>query len=200
MMTMAENKTKPTESSVTDFLNNIEDQQLRKDCFDIVDMMRKVSHSEPVLWGSAIIGFGTVHYVYESGREGDTVAIGFSPRKQNISLYLTGGLSKIEDELLQLGKFKTGKGCLYIKSLSDVNVEVLEKIFAKSFMEAPTVARLTGCFCIEPHPPYSALARLRSWNLILRKDALSPFELRGPHTPGRSRTCILPLRRRLLLH
>jgi hypothetical protein len=88
------------------------------------------------MWGSAIIGFGTLHYVYESGREGDTVAIGFSPRKQNISLYLTGGLSKIEGELSQLGKFTTGKGCLYIKSLSDVNIEILKSIFAISFKEA----------------------------------------------------------------
>ena len=88
------------------------------------------------MWESAIIGFGTLHYMYDSGREGDTVAIGFSPRKQNISLYLTGGLSKIEGELSQLGKFKTSKGCLYIKSLSDVNIEVLKSIFAKAFTEA----------------------------------------------------------------
>lgn len=133
---MAENKTKPTKSSVTAFLNKIQDKQLREDCFAILEMMQKVSNSEPVMWGSAIIGFGTLHYVYDSGREGDTVAIGFSPRKENISIYLTGGLGKIEDELSQLGKFKTGKGCLYIKSLSDVKAEVLKKIFAKASREA----------------------------------------------------------------
>ncbi len=87
------------------------------------------------MWGSAIIGFGTYHYVYESGREGDSVLIGFSPRKQNISIYLTGGLDKVENELSKLGKHKTGKGCLYINSLSDVNIAVLRKVFAKAFKE-----------------------------------------------------------------
>jgi hypothetical protein len=111
---MAENKTKPTRGSVTAFLNKIQDKQLRGDCFAILEMMQKVSNSEPVMWGSAIIGFGTFHYVYESEREGDTVVIGFSPRKQNISIYLMGGLKNIEDELSKLGKYKTGKGCLYI--------------------------------------------------------------------------------------
>jgi hypothetical protein len=133
---MAENKTKPTKSSVTTFLNKIQDKQLRDDCFVILDMMQKVSNSEPVMWGSAIIGFGTYHYVYESGREGDMVLIGFSPRKQNISIYLMGGLSAVEDELPKLGKYKTGKGCLYIKTLSDVNAEVLKRIFAKAFKKA----------------------------------------------------------------
>ena len=109
---MAENKTQPTKSSVTAFLTKINDRQLRGDCFAILEMMRKVSKCEPLMWGSAIVGFGSYHYVYESGREGDTLVIGFSPRKQNIS-----------------------KGCLYIKSLSDVNTGVLKKIFAKSFKE-----------------------------------------------------------------
>ena len=130
---MAENKTKPTKSSVTAFLNKIRDQQLKDDCFAILKMMQEVSNCEPVMWGSAIIGFGTYHYVYESGREGDTVVIGFSPRKQNISIYLMGGLNKVENELSRLGKYKTGKGCLYIKSLGDVNVEVLKKVFDRAF-------------------------------------------------------------------
>ena len=133
---MAENKTIPTQDSVTAFLNKIEDRQKRDDCFAILDLMRKVSKSVPVMWGTAIVGFGSYHYVYESGREGDTLAIGFSPRKQNISLYLTGGLSNIEEELSRLGKYQTGKGCLYIRSLSEVNAEVLTKIFAKAYKEA----------------------------------------------------------------
>lgn len=132
---MAENKTKPTKGSVTAFLNKIKDRQLRDDCFAILEMMQRVSKCEPVMWGSAIIGFGTLHYVYESGREGDTVVIGFSPRTQNISIYLTGGLGQVEDELSGLGKFKRGKGCLYIRSLGDVNAEVLKKIFARAFQE-----------------------------------------------------------------
>jgi len=132
---MAENKTKPTKGSVTAFLNKINDQQLRDDCFAILKMMQKVAKSEPVMWGRAIVGFGTYHYVYESGREGDTILIGFSPRKQNISIYLMSGLNKVENEVSRLGKYKTGKGCLYIKSLSDVDVEVLKKVFAKAFKE-----------------------------------------------------------------
>lgn len=132
---MAENKTQPTKVSVTTFLNKIQDKQLRADCFAIVEMMQKASKSAPVMWGSAIIGFGTYHYVYESGREGDMPIIGFSPRKQNISIYLMGGFDEIEDELSTLGKHKTSKCCLYIKSLGDVNPGVLEKIFIKSFKE-----------------------------------------------------------------
>ena len=132
---MAENKTKPTSANVVAFLNKIQSRQLRDDCLTILKMMQTVSKLEPVMWGSAIIGFGTYHYVYESGREGDTIVIGFSPRKQNISIYLMGGLKNVEDELSKLGKYKTGKGCLYIKSLSDVNLEILKKVFAKAFKE-----------------------------------------------------------------
>jgi hypothetical protein len=133
---MAENKTKPTKSSVTAFLNKIQDKQVRDDCFVILEMMQKITKCEPVMWGSAIVGFGIYHYVYESGREGDMVLIGFSPRKQNITIYLMGGLSVVEDELLKLGKYKTGGGCLYIKSLSDVNGTVLKKVYVKAFKEA----------------------------------------------------------------
>jgi hypothetical protein len=130
---MAEYKTKPTRNSAAAFLNKIRDRQRREDCFAILEIMRQVSGTEPVMWGSAIIGFGTYHYVYESGREGDTTVIGFSPRKQNISIYLMGGLQHLEAELAQLGKYKTGKGCLYINSLSDVNVKVLKKVLARAF-------------------------------------------------------------------
>ncbi len=130
---MAENKTKPTKSSVTAFLNEIQDRQVRDDCFAILEMMQRASNSEPVMWGSAIIGFGTYHYVYESGREGDAPIIGFSPRKQNISLYMMCGLNGFVDELSTLGKYKTGKGCLYLKSLEDVNPEVLKRVFAKAY-------------------------------------------------------------------
>jgi len=132
---MAENKTKPTSANVVAFLNKIQSPQRRDDCLTILKMMQTVSKLEPVMWGSAIIGFGTYHYVYESGREGDTILIGFSPRKQNITFYLMGGLKNVEDELSKLGKYKTGKGCLYIKSLSDVNLEILKKVFAKAFKE-----------------------------------------------------------------
>jgi hypothetical protein len=141
---VADNKTKPTRTSVAAFLNKIGDKQRREDCFAILELMRKVSNSEPVMWGSAIVGFGTYHYVYESGREGDTVVIGFSPRKQNISIYLMGGLQPLEAELAQLGKYKTGKGCLYINSLSDVNVKVLNKVFTKAFKATTRKAAAAG--------------------------------------------------------
>ena len=130
---MTENKTKPTIESVTAFLNKIPDTQLREDCFAILEIMESVSKIKPVMWGSSIIGFGTYHYVYESGREGDTVILGFSPRKQNISIYLLGGLDKLKVELLKLGKHKTGKGCLYIKALKDINAAVLRKMFSKAW-------------------------------------------------------------------
>jgi hypothetical protein len=133
---MAENKTQPTVASVTAFLNNVQDKQLRNDCFALVKMMKAVSRKEPVMWGSAIVGFGIYHYVYESGREGDSVLIGFSPRKQNISIYMSCDLKKVENELLQLGKYKTGKGCLYIRSLSDVDTGAFKKVLAKGYKEA----------------------------------------------------------------
>lgn len=133
---MTENKTKPTKSSVTAFLNKIKEKQLRSDCFAILEIMKTVTKLEPVMWGSAIIGFGMYHYVYESGRDGDMILIGFSPRKQNITIYLMGGLKNVEDELSKLGKHKVGGGCLYIKSLSDVNVTVLKKVFSIAFKEA----------------------------------------------------------------
>ena len=132
---MTENKTRPTQSSVTSFLDKVEDKSLREDCFSIVKMMEEVSHSDAVMWGNSIVGCGLHHYVYESGREGDTVIIGFSPRKQNIAIYLLDGISKLESELAALGKHKTGKGCLYIKSLRKVNLNVLKGMFRKAFEE-----------------------------------------------------------------
>lgn len=132
---MPENKTQPTTGSVTAFLKKISHPHVREDCFAIVEIMKSVSKLEPVMWGSAIIGFGSYHYVYESGREGDTVMIGFSPRKQNIAIYMMCGLDKVKGELAKLGKHKTGGGCLYIKSLSDVNTAVLKRLLAKAFKE-----------------------------------------------------------------
>jgi hypothetical protein len=130
---MTENKTKPTTTTVNSFLKKIKDPQLRKDCDAIIEIMEAVSKLKPVLWGSAIVGFGTRHYVYESGREGDTMIVGFSPRKQAIALYLAGGLEPLRDELSNLGKHTTGKGCLYIKSLNDVDFITLKKILTKAY-------------------------------------------------------------------
>jgi hypothetical protein len=133
---MAENKTMPTAVTVSSFLKKIKDPQLQKDCSTIIEIMESISRLKPVMWGSAIIGFGTRHYVYESGREGDTMIVGFSPRKQAIAFYLAGGLEPLHDELSKLGKHTTGKGCLYIKSLNDVDTSILRKILTKAFRSA----------------------------------------------------------------
>ena len=133
---MAEMKTVQTEASVEDFLNLIENDQKREDCFEIVKMMKQVTKKEPKMWGPSIIGFGSYHYKYESGREGDAPQIGFSPRKQNITLYILSG-SDHENPLLQkLGKHSTGKVCLYIKRLADVDKKVLQELIKESFAKA----------------------------------------------------------------
>src|SRR5512147_809343 len=121
-ISMAELKTKPTEQSVEDYLNAIPDEQKRADAFAIVKLMKQVTRAEPKMWGSSIVGFGSYHYKYASGHEGDTCLVGFSPRKQNLTLYLMLGVADYSDLLNKLGKHKTGKGCLYINKLADVDV------------------------------------------------------------------------------
>ena len=133
---MAEMKTKQTKASVEDFLNLIEDNQKREDCFEIVKMMKQVTKKEPKMWGPSIIGFGSYHYKYESGREGDSLQIGFSPRKQNITLYILLGANHENPLLQKLGKHSTGKGCLYIKRLADVDKKVLQELIKESFAKA----------------------------------------------------------------
>ncbi len=125
---MAELKTKKTSLSVDDFLNKIEDEQKRKDCFAIVKMLKDVTKDEPKMWGPAIIGFGDVHLKYESGRELDWFKTGFSPRKANITLYISGSIESHVELLNKLGKHKTSKGCLYINKLEDVDTKVLKQI------------------------------------------------------------------------
>jgi hypothetical protein len=129
---MSENKTKPTTDSVSAFLAAIEDEQCRKDSETLVGLMRAAAGTEPKLWGSSIIGFGQYHYVYESGREGDSMLTGFAPRKPALTLYITGGFEGQEALLEKLGKHKVGGGCLYIKQLDDVHLPTLKKIIAKS--------------------------------------------------------------------
>ncbi len=130
---MAEMKTKQTDASVEDFLNLIEDNQKREDCFEIVKMMKRVTKKEPKMWGPSIIGFGSYHYKYESGREGDSLQIGFSPRKQNITLYILSGADHETPLLQKLGKHSTGNVCLYIKRLAEVDKKVLQELIKKSF-------------------------------------------------------------------
>jgi hypothetical protein len=137
---MAENKTTPNDQNVEQFLNSVADEQKRKDSFKILELMKQVTGMQPKMWGSAIIGFGSYHYKYESGREGDTMLIGFSPRKQNLTLYIMGGFDRYYDLLKQLGKYTTGKGCLYIKRLDDVDLTTLKGIVEESFKHAQHIA------------------------------------------------------------
>jgi hypothetical protein len=129
----AENKTKVNDASVTAFLNAVEDEQKRKDSFEILKTMKQVTMEEPKMWGPSIIGFRSYHYKYESGREGDSPLIAFSPRKQNITLYVLLGADHENPLLKKLGKHTTGKYCLYIKKLSDVDIDVLKDLLVKSF-------------------------------------------------------------------
>ncbi len=132
---MAELKTKPTDQSVEDFLQAVPDERRRGDSLAIVEMMARVTSEQPKMWGSSIVGFGVRHYRYESGREGDWFLTGFSPRKQNLTLYLTQGFDRYGDLLKRLGKHKTGKGCLYINKLDDVDSGVLEELVARSVQD-----------------------------------------------------------------
>ncbi len=128
---MAGNKTHPTEASVIKFLTGVTPEQKRQDAFSLLEMMERLSGYQAKMWGPSIVGFGQYHYKYESGREGDFMRIGFSPRKANLALYIIAGINKYQDLLNQLGKHKTGKSCLYINHLKDVNLKVLEKIIDK---------------------------------------------------------------------
>jgi hypothetical protein len=132
---MAENKTKQTEASVEGYLAAIEDETRRKDCTDLAELMTRVTGFEPKMWGSSIVGFGSYHYKYESGREGDSCLTGFSSRKGDITLYLTSGGPWKEELLSRLGKHKTGKGCLYIRRMSDVDQDVLAQLIAGAVAE-----------------------------------------------------------------
>ena len=129
---MAENKTRPTDKSVTDFLSNVDHQTRRDDSFKLLEMMAEVTDEDAVLWGS-IVGFGSYHYKYESGREGDMPLIGFSPRKQSMTVYIMPGFDEYDEMLSQLGKHKIGKACLYINKLADVDENVLRSLIKHSY-------------------------------------------------------------------
>src|SRR5450631_2724195 len=129
---MAENKTRPTKSSVAAFIDALTDPTKRADAKALVKLMRSVTGEKPQMWGPSIIGCGSYHYRYDSGREGDMPLIGFSPRKAATVLYGVAGCSDSKTLLAKLGKHTTGKGCLYIKKLADVDQEVLETMIVKS--------------------------------------------------------------------
>ena len=125
----AKTKTAETTVSVTDFINSfVEKEEKKQDSFRLIELMRKWSGFEPKMWGPTIIGFGSYHYKYASGHEGDAPIIGFSPRKAAFSLYVTYATEENQELLSQLGKLKMGKACIYFKKLTDLNLEVLEKL------------------------------------------------------------------------
>ncbi|REJ79016.1 MAG: DUF1801 domain-containing protein [Acidobacteria bacterium] len=129
---MAELKTKPNDASVEEFINGISDETKQEDSRILVKIFSEITGDEPKMWGPSIIGFGTYHYKYASGREGDWMRTGFSPRKQSLTLYIMDGFDKYDELLSQLGKHKTGKSCLYVNRLSDVDGEVLRELIEAS--------------------------------------------------------------------
>jgi hypothetical protein len=131
-MVKYEAKTKPTPESVDEFLANISDDTKRSDCQRLRELMESATGEGGRMWGASMVGFGAYHYRYASGHEGDTMAVGFAPRSANITLYITGGFEEHESVLQRLGKHKTGKGCLYIKRLSDVDESALIELIEAS--------------------------------------------------------------------
>lgn len=130
---MPENKTRETGTSVTDFLAQVDPPQRAADALELIALMTRISGEKPVMWGPSIIGFGSQHYVYESGREGDMPRIAFAPRKAELVLYVGAAAPNVATLLPALGRHRTGKGCLYIKKLTDVDMLQLEAIIATAF-------------------------------------------------------------------
>ena len=129
---MSSNKTKVNKDSVENFINSVDNEQKRKDSWDMIELMEGITGHPAKMWGSSLVGFGSYHYVYESGREGDFFLTGFSPRKTAFTVYVMPGFSRYEQQLEKLGPFKTGKSCLYLKNLDVVDRSVLEEILTDS--------------------------------------------------------------------
>ena len=131
-MAKYENKTKETDASVTEFIDSVDSEKKREDAYRLLEIMGELSGEPAKMWGKSIIGFGSYHYKYESGHEGDSLRLGFSPRKAKHSLYLMSGFDGYEEIMSRLGKYKTGKSCLYINKLADVDEEVLKELILAS--------------------------------------------------------------------
>lgn len=136
---MAEPKTKPTSASVSAFLDDVADPVRRQDCKTLIKLMTRVVGAKPVLWGSSIVGFGSYHYKYASGHEGTWPLVGFSPRKSDLTVYLMPGFAGYKSLLARLGPHKTGKGCLYLKRLDDVDLGVLETLVAAAVSDMKAI-------------------------------------------------------------
>ena len=131
-MAKAELKTKKTAASVEKFIESIEDEGTKADCRRLVTMMKAATGAEPRMWGESVVGFGDYHYKYASGREGDWFITGFSPRKANLTLYFMSGVEPYSELLARLGRHRTGKGCLYVKRLGDLDMKVLTRLIRTS--------------------------------------------------------------------
>lgn len=129
---MAELKTKVNDASVDEFLKGVKDETTREDCYKLIELMSKAAKAPPKMWGASIVGFGSYHYKYASGREGNWMLVGFSPRKQNLTLYIMSGFEEYDSLLNRLGKHATGKSCLYIKRLADVDMNALRELVTRS--------------------------------------------------------------------
>ncbi len=139
---MADQKTKPTRASAESFLNGIADPQQRSDSLRVLELMQEITGKPPVMWGNSIVGFGAFHYVYASGHEGDTFLVGFSPRRNALTLYLYCALQERFAPLVRkLGKVKTGKGCLYVKRLADIDLGVLRELIRTNLGELSATAK-----------------------------------------------------------
>lgn len=130
---MAENKTRPTNASVTEYIDSVENGTRRKDAYVLLELMKKVTGEQPIIWGDSIIAFGSYHYKYDSGREGDMILTGFSPRKSNISLYVGASAERNVSYLRKLGKHKIGRSCLYINKLADIDIDVLKDLIKSNY-------------------------------------------------------------------
>lgn len=130
---MAELKTKSNDDSVVEFIEKVPDETKKKDCHYLLQLMETTTGAKPKLWSGGMVGFGDWHYKYESGREGDWFIMGFAPRKQNLTIYLMDGFGKYDEILARLGKHKTGKSCLYVKRLEDIDLKVLAQLVRSSF-------------------------------------------------------------------
>lgn len=129
---MAENKTKPTAVDVEKFLNSVENDKRREDSLALLKIMKSVTRMQPKMWGPSIVGFGSYHYKYESGREGDFLMTGFSPRKQSLTVYIMTGFKRYDALMKKLGKHTTGQSCLYIKKLEDIDIPTLKELIKES--------------------------------------------------------------------
>ena len=129
---MAKLKTQKNDASIEDFLNGVSHERKREDSFAILELMRDVTGEEPAMWGTSIVGFGSYRYKYASGREGEWFLTGFAPRKRNLTLYIMAGLENYDSLLAELGKYRTGKSCLYINKLEDVDIPTLRELIRQS--------------------------------------------------------------------